>query len=115
MAKLDRYGADEGKSAEMATEWSISTALDVSSGAVAEKALNEQTQYIGLWVDVDCYFRFDTETGDTNSASNDLRLAKNKLIRLKVPRGLGDQGDTVYFHIKPIDSESNKECRLVEE
>lgn len=115
MAKLDRYTSDEGTSAEMATEFTISTALVVASGAVAEKALNERTQYISLWTNVDCYYRFDITTGDTNSSSNDLRLAKNILIRLKVPRGLGAQGATIYFHVSPIDSQGGRAVRLVEE
>lgn len=112
MAKLGIYTDDEGASLFAATEWTVSTALSVASGAVAEKLLNERTQYISLYASVDCYFRFDTLSGDTVVTANDVRIAKNGTRRIKVPRGLGN---TIYFHVTPVDSESGKTVKLVEE
>lgn len=112
MAKLGKYSVDEGASVETATEWTVSTVLDISSAAVAEKLLNEHTQYLTLYADLACYYLFDITTGDNNSTANDPVLPATTLTRLKVPRGLGN---TIYFHVTPTSSSATKGVRLVEE
>ena len=115
MAKLGKYSANEGASVEAATEWTVSTVLDISTAAVAETALNERTQYLTLYADLACYYLFDIATGDNISTSNDPILPATTLIRIKVPRGLAGQDDTLYFHITPTTSAGSKGVRLVEE
>lgn len=115
MARLDKYNADEGASLEVATEWTVSTVLDISTAAVAEKALGERTQYLTLYADLACYYLFDISTGDNNSTANDPILPATTLIRIKVPRGRAGQDDTLYFHVTPTTSVGSKGVRLVEE
>lgn len=112
MAKLGKYSANEGASLEAASEWTVSTVLDISSAAVAEKLLGERTQYLTLYADLACYYLFDLITGDNNSATNDPVLPATTLTRIKVPRGLGN---TIYFHVTPTSSAGSKGVRLVEE
>jgi len=108
----EQVSANERASLEAATEWTVSTRLDISSAAVAEKLLNERTQYITVYADLACYYLFDTTTGDNNSTTNDPQFPATTLTRIKVPRGLGG---TVYFHVTPTSSAATKYVRLVEE
>lgn len=112
MAKLGKYNANERASAEVATEWTVSSRLDISSAAVAEKLLNEQTQYLTVYADLACYYRFDTTTGDNIVTTTDPIIPATTTTRIKVPRGLGN---TIYFHVVATSSSATKYFRLVEE
>jgi len=92
-------------------EWSVSSALDISSQAAAEKQLSPNTSQIGVYSDSDVVFRFDTATGDSTSAANDLILANSTLTYLVVPRGLGSD---VFVHFKQVSSAASKSLRIVE-
>jgi len=115
MANLGRYSDNEGASVKTATEWTVSTRLDISSAAHAYKALNERTQYITVYADWACYFRFDVSSSDTISATNDPQFAVTTLTRIKVPRGRAGRSDTLYFHAKATSSQTTKYLRIVEE
>lgn len=115
MAKLGKYSANEAASVRVATEWTVSTRLDISSQAHAYKALNERTQYIVVYADLACYFRFDTVVTDTISTANDPQFAVTTPTRIKVPRGRAGQDDTLYFHAKATSSDTTKYLRVVEE
>lgn len=115
MAKNDRYQSNEGKSAEMATEWTVSSRLDISGAAAAHKSLAERTQYITVYGDLAFYILFDNAATTANSVNNDPIVPITTLTRIKVPRGLGAQGATVYLHITATGSDTTKYCRLVEE
>ena len=115
MAKTGRYSVDEAASVKAATEWTVSTRLDISSQAHAYKALNERTQYIVVYADMACYFRFDISISDTISATNDPQFPITTLTRIKVPRGRAGRSDTLYFHAKATSSDTTKYLRIVEE
>lgn len=115
MAKLGRYSDNEAASVKAASEWTVSTRLDVSSAAHAYKALNERTQYITVYADIACYFRFDIVITDTISSANDPQFPITTLTRIKVPRGRAGQSDTLYFHAKATTSVATKYLRIVEE
>lgn len=115
MAKLNKYSTDEAASVRVATEWIVSTRLDISSAAHAYKALNERTQYIVIYADLACYFRFDTVATDTISTTNDPQFPVTTSTRIKVPRGAAGQSDTLYFHAKATSSAATKYLRVVEE
>lgn len=97
-------------------EWTVSTRLTISSQAAAEKQLSGKTMIIGVYSDSDVVFRFDTATGDSNSANNDLIVQANSLTFLNVPAGLRgqDTDNDVFFHVKQVTSVASKFLRLVE-
>lgn len=115
MAKLDRYGADTGKSAEMATEWTVASRLDISDSAIDELELLERTQYLTVYSDLAFYARFDNATGDNNVTTTDPIYPASVLLRIKVPRGQGTRGDSVFFHVKATTSSGSKFMRVVQE
>lgn len=92
-------------------EWTVSTRLDISSQAAAEKQLSPNTAQIGVYSDSDVVFRFDTSSGDNTSANNDLIIEASTLTYIVIPRGLGDD---VYVHFKQVASAATKYLRIVE-
>ncbi len=92
-------------------EWSVSSALNISSQAAVELSINSNTSQICVYSDSDVVFRFDTATGDSTSAANDLIIAASTLTYLVVPRGLGA---TVFVHFKQVSSVTTKTLRIVE-
>ncbi|KKK46941.1 hypothetical protein LCGC14_3160180, partial [marine sediment metagenome] len=61
------------------------------------------------------YYLFDNAATTANSANNDMIVPVTTRTRIKVPRGLGERGSTVYLHVTGTSSSATKYVRLVEE
>ena len=114
-----RYSVVEGINADTNALWTISSRVDVSSGAEAVKALGINTNHIMIYADSHCYFRFDLiSTADQVSTTNDFILPAGTLFTIRVPNGLapedGGDDEIVYLHLKQISSVASKYVRLVE-
>ena len=114
-----KFSVVEGINADVNADFSISSALDISSQTAVKKALAVTTNHILVYSDSAVYFRFDlSSTTDTINTSNDLILPASTLISLRVPNGLapedGGSDEIVYFHAKQVTSASSKSFRLVE-
>jgi len=111
MAHFNKGTVRERASAEVYRGWAVSSRLDISSQAAAEKLLAADTYEIKVYSDSAVVYRFDTATGDSNSLNDDLVIPANQEKTIPVPR---DLGDTIYFHVKQQTSAVTKYLRLVE-
>jgi len=109
MANLNKKTEKQSLNIDTTADWSVQTRLTISSAAAVESNVSAAHQ-IGVYSDSDVYVRFDTASGDSIVANNDLILPALTLLFLKVPQGLGD---TVYVHFKQVTSVATKYLRLV--
>jgi hypothetical protein len=105
----------ESLNADVSANWSVSSALDISSAAHASKALASSTNSILIYSDSDVYLRFDQSASDTISTANDVILPAQTLMSIRVPNGLKASSDTaITVHFKQVTSVGTKTLRLVE-
>lgn len=92
--------------------WTVQTALDISSLAHAYLQVAASTRSVLVFPDSMCYYRWDTVTTDTISAANDMILASTEQATLlPVPYNLGSRP---VLHLKQVISKAAEKCRCVE-
>ena len=109
MANLQQHRAHESLNVDTAAGWDVQTRLTISSAAHVTSDVSSAYQ-ICIKSESEVYFRFDSSSSDTISATNDPTIPANTLTFLKVPKGVGS---TIYLHVKATSSASTKYCRLV--
>jgi len=109
MANLNKKTEKQSLNVDTTADWGVQTRLTISSAAATESNVSGVNQ-IGIYSDSDVYVRFDTASGDSVVANNDLILPALTLLFMKVPQGLGE---TVYVHFKQVTSVATKYLRLV--
>ena len=96
-----KFSVVEGINADVNADFSISSALDISSQTAVKKTLAVTTNHILIYSDSAVYFRFDlSSTTDTINTSNDLILPASTLISLRVPNGLAPEDGGPHFELE---------------
>ena len=105
----------ESLNADVSGDWTVSSALTISSAAHAYKTLDASTNSILVYSASDVYIRFDQLTSDTISAANDVIIPAETLMSIRVPNGLKASSTTaITVHFKQVTSVGTKTLRLVE-
>jgi hypothetical protein len=98
MAKLHKHSVQESLNTTTGAEWSVKSVGTAGSSAdvanTTHVSLGATAGCLGIYSAVEIYFNFTTSETNVN-ASNDLKLAKDTLTFITVPRGLGN---TIYFN-----------------
>ena len=113
MAKLHKHSVQESLNTTTGAEWSVKSVGTAGSSAdvanTTHVSLGATAGCLGIYSAVEIYFNFSATTTDVN-ASNDLKLAKDTLTFITVPRGLGN---TIYFNYNSTTSTTGA-VRIVE-
>ena len=105
----------ESLNADVSGDWTVSSALTISSAAHAYKTLDASTNSILVYSASDVYIRFDQLTSDTISATNDVIIPAETLMSIRVPNGLKASSTTaITVHFKQVTSVGTKTLRLVD-
>ncbi|NUQ82941.1 MAG: hypothetical protein HUU10_15160 [Bacteroidetes bacterium] len=96
-------------------EWSVKTALNISSGAEAVYGpITAGTQYIIVDADSEVYIRFDgVATANQIDSANDARWPAKTPDPIAIPAKAGVSG-SVYLHVKQTVSTASQKARIVE-
>tara|TARA_R100001594_G_scaffold16721_3_gene34395 strand:- start:4998 stop:5342 length:345 start_codon:yes stop_codon:yes gene_type:complete len=113
MADLHKHSVQESLNTTTGAEWSVKSVgtagSSASTGNTTHVSLGATAGCLGIYSAVEIYFNFSATTTDVN-ASNDLKLAKDTLTFITVPRGLGN---TIYFNYNSTTSTTGA-VRIVE-
>jgi len=113
MAKLHKHSVQESLNTTTGAEWSVKSVGTAGSSAdvanTTHVSLGATAGCLGIYSAVEIYFNFTTSETNVN-ASNDLKLAKDTLTFITVPRGLGN---TIYFNYNSTTSTTGA-VRIVE-
>ena len=109
MANLQKHRAHESLNVDTAAGWDVQTRLTISSAAHVTSDVSSAYQ-ICIKSESEVYFRFDSSSSDTISATNDPTIPANTLTFLKVPKGIGN---TIYVHFKQVASAGAKYLKIV--
>lgn len=115
MAEENKYSVRSAVNYDVSGGWTVQSAIDISSQTHGSQTLRKDTRRIGVYADSAVYFRFDRQTTDTISTSNDLIIPGQTLTFIRVPEALKTaRDDQITFHCKQVTSTATESCRIVE-
>ena len=108
MANSHKYSVQESLNTGMGTggEWTVNTVSTVhastATGSTVHLSVSSTAGQIGVYSAGAIYFRFgvagSSGTEDDCSTSHDLLIPATTLTFITVPRGLGKNGNSIYFN-----------------
>ena len=114
-SKAHQKSVVESLNADVSGDWTVSSALTISSAAHAYKTLDASTNSILVYSASDVYIRFDQSPDTSIVVNNDLIIPAQTLISIRVPNGLKASSTTaITVHFKAVTGSGTKYLRLVE-